>query len=129
MNLSLYPLLIVFFGAGLGGALRHGVNVMAARLLGLDFPWGTLFVNVSGSLTMGLLVESFALRFDPGQHWRLFATTGFLGGFTTFSTFSLDAVVLFESGRHVLALTYVAGSLAAGIAGLLAGMALVRLLT
>lgn len=122
------PFLVVFIGAGLGGALRHGVNLAAARLLGADFPWGTLFVNASGSLAMGILIELFALRADPGQSWRLFATTGFLGGFTTFSTFSLEAVMLFEAGRHLTAAAYVLGSVTAALAGLLAGFALVRTL-
>lgn len=127
--LSPLPFLVVFVGAGLGGVLRHGVNLASARLFGLDFPWGTLFINASGSLAMGLLVEFFALRFDPGQHWRLLATTGFLGGFTTFSTFSLEAVMLFEAGRHLAAAAYVLGSVATGLAGLVAGFALVRALS
>ena len=77
--------LIVFLGAGLGGALRHGVNVAALRLLGSGLPYGTLTVNIVGSLVMGLLTGYFALKADPGQMWRLFLTTGILGGFTTFS--------------------------------------------
>jgi len=122
------PFLVVFLGAGVGGALRHGINLAALRLAGPDFPWGTLFVNASGSLVMGILIELFALKADPGQNWRLLATTGFLGGFTTFSTFSLEAVVLFEAGRPLAAAAYVLGSVGAGLAGLLAGFALIRAL-
>lgn len=88
--------LIVFIGAGLGGMLRHGVNVIAARLLGLGFPFGTLFVNVAGGLLMGVLAEWLLIKGIGNQPLRLFLTTGVLGGFTTFSAFSLDAAVLFS---------------------------------
>ncbi len=118
--------LIVFLGGGLGAALRHGVNVSAARTLGTGFPFGTLTVNVVGSLAMGLLVAYFAFKGDAGQHWRLFFTTGLLGGFTTFSAFSLDAVFLYERGQIGLAALYVVASVAVSIAGLFAGLALVR---
>src|SRR5258708_5738864 len=90
--------LLIFLGGGLGAAARHGVNVTAARWLGTGFPWGTLTVNVVGSLAMGLFAAWFAFRADAGltQHARLFLTTGILGGFTTFSAFSLDAAVMWE---------------------------------
>jgi len=88
--------LIVFLGAGVGGALRHGVNVAAVRLFGYGVPVGTLIVNVAGSFLMGLLAGYFAFRPGLGQHMRLFLTTGVLGGFTTFSAFSLDAALLIE---------------------------------
>ena len=91
--------LIVFLGGGLGAAMRHGVNVAAARTLGTGFPYGTLTVNVVGSLAMGLFAAYFAFKGDASQHWRLFFTTGVLGGFTTFSAFSLDAVLLYERGQ------------------------------
>jgi CrcB protein len=117
---------IVFIGAGIGGAARHAVNVLALRLLGPGFPAGTLAVNVLGSLLMGLLIGWFAHRADPGAAWRLFLTTGILGGFTTFSTFSADTAVLFERGQAGLACLYVLASVGAGIAGLFAGVLLVR---
>jgi CrcB protein len=119
--------LIVFLGAGIGGALRHGVNVGAARLIGIGFPWGTLAVNVAGSLVMGLVAAWFALRSGASQPLRLFLATGILGGFTTFSSFSLDTVVLYERGEGVLALAYVLASLLLSIAALLAGLYLVRI--
>jgi fluoride exporter len=119
--------LIVFLGAGLGGALRHGVNLASARLFGLDFPYGTLIVNVVGSLAMGLIAEYLALRADASQMWRLFLTTGILGGFTTFSAFSLDAALLWERGATGQAALYVAASVALSIAGLFLGLWLVRL--
>jgi CrcB protein len=118
--------LTVFIGAGIGGALRHGVNIGAAKLFGSGLPYGTLIVNIAGSLAMGLLIEFFALKADPGQHWRLFLTTGMLGGFTTFSTFSLDTILLFQRGQTALAAFYVVVSVAVSLAGLLAGLALVR---
>jgi CrcB protein len=118
--------LFVFLGGGLGAALRHGVNIGAARLLGTDFPYGTLTVNVVGSLAMGLLAAWFAFEGSPSQHWRLLLTTGVLGGFTTFSTFSLDTALLYERGQFGLAALYVVASVAAGVGGLFAGLALIR---
>jgi CrcB protein len=120
--------LIVFLGAGLGGALRHGVNQLAAHLLGMAFPYGTLTVNVAGSVLMGLLAEYFAFRSGVSQEIRLFLTTGILGGFTTFSTFSLDAISLWERGQWATAAAYVAVSLVFSLAGLFVGLAIVRLL-
>jgi CrcB protein len=117
---------VVFLGGGAGAALRHGVNVAAARLFGTSFPFGTLTVNVLGSLIMGLMVAWFAFEGTPSQHWRLFLTTGMLGGFTTFSTFSLDTALLYERGELGLAVVYVAASVVAGILGLFGGLALVR---
>ncbi len=119
--------LIVFLGGGIGAALRHGVNLGSARLFGVTFPWHTAIENVSGSLVMGLLAGYFAFRADPSsQSWRLFLTTGILGGYTTFSSFSLDAVLLYERGEMLQALLYVVGSVVLGILGLVAGLALVR---
>jgi fluoride exporter len=118
--------LIVFLGAGIGGAARHGVNVAALRLLGSGFPYGTLAVNIVGSLIMGLLVGWFALKADPGQWWRLFLTTGILGGFTTFSTFSLDVALLYERGQLGMAALYVAASVGMALAGLFAGLFIIR---
>lgn len=117
---------IVFLGAGLGGVLRHGVNVAALRLLGPNFPYGTLTVNVTGGLIMGLLVGWFAHKVDPGQSWRLFFATGILGGFTTFSTFSLDAVLLYERGAIGTAAFYVLASVGASLAALFLGLFAIR---
>ncbi len=119
--------LVVFFGAGIGGVLRHAVNIGAARLFGFGFPYGTLTVNVLGSVIMGLLTELFVVRSGLPQELRLFLTTGILGGFTTFSTFSLDAVSLWERGQWVLAASYIALSLVLSMAGLFAGLMLIRM--
>jgi CrcB protein len=118
--------LIVFLGAGIGGAMRHGVNVAATRLFGLGFPYGTFIVNVLGSFAMGLFAGYFAYRAGIPQHVRLFLTTGILGGFTTFSTFSLDAALLIERHQFGAAAAYMVGSLAASVAALFFGLAVFR---
>ena len=118
--------LVVFLGAGIGGALRHGVNLAAVRLLGYGFPFGTLIVNVLGSFLIGLLAGYFGYRTGLNQHLRLFLTTGILGGFTTFSAFSLDAALLVERHSYALAAAYVLGSVVLALSGLFLGLALFR---
>jgi len=123
--------LLVFLGAGVGGVFRHGVNVAALRAFGPGFPWSTLAVNVGGSLLMGILAGWFALT--TGATWtasaRLFLATGVLGGFTTFSAFSLDAVLLWERGQGGLAAFYILASVALSVGALVLGLALVRIAT
>jgi fluoride exporter len=121
--------LIVFLGGGIGSMLRHGVNVLTARGLGTAFPYGTLTVNVTGSIVMGLLAGYFAFKGEATQSWRLFLMTGILGGYTTFSAFSLDAILLYERGQIGLALAYIASSGAVSIFGLFAGLMLIRYLS
>jgi len=118
--------LIVFLGAGIGGALRHGVNVGATRLFGYGFPFGTFIVNIAGSFVMGAFAGYFAFRPGIPQHVRLFLTTGLLGGFTTFSAFSLDAALLIERNQYGLAAGYIVGSVAASVSALFFGLALFR---
>ncbi len=118
--------IIVFLGAGIGGALRHGVNVTSLRAFGAGFPIGTLAVNVGGSLVMGMVAGWFAQRAGASQDMRLFLATGVLGGFTTFSAFSLDAVLLWERGRSAAAAGYVVASVVLSIAALVLGLVLVR---
>jgi CrcB protein len=120
---------IVFLGAGIGGAFRHGVNLAALRLLGAGaFPFGTLAINVLGSFLMGVVVEFFALRSGLPQQWRLFLATGILGGFTTFSAFSLEVALLYEKGEVGAALAYVLASLILAVGALFVALTLVRLL-
>jgi fluoride exporter len=123
--------LIVFFGAGIGGCLRYGVNLGTARYWGLGFPWGTLIVNIIGSAAMGAIVAWLAVRAEHplSEQARLFLTTGILGGFTTFSAFSLDAVALWERGDMGLAMAYLAASIVLSIGGLAVGLMLARSLT
>jgi CrcB protein len=118
--------LIVFFGAGLGGAFRHGVNIFASRSLGYGFPLGTMIVNIAGSFLMGLFAGWFAFRPGIDQHVRLFLTTGILGGFTTFSAFSLDSALLIERHCYWLAAGYALGSVISSLVALFLGLALFR---
>lgn len=120
--------LLVFLGGGIGSALRHGMNLLAARWLGTQYPLGTLCINVLGAFAMGVVVEYWTTRSGLSPQARLFLTTGILGGFTTFSTFALEAVVLQSRGEMLAAGLYVAGSLVLGVGALYAGMALVRVL-
>jgi len=118
--------LLVFIGGGLGSTLRHIVNVVSARVLGTGFPYHTFIINITGSTVMGLIAGYLALKGEASQPWRLFLMTGILGGYTTFSAYSLDAALLYERGEIWLALFYVVGSVVFSIAGLFAGLALVR---
>ena len=117
-------LLTVAAGGAIGSSLRYLVNVSAMRLFGPAFPWATLTVNVIGSFLIGALVVWFAnrdlMRLAP------FLMTGVLGGFPTFSAFSLDTVTLWQRGEATTAMIYVAASIILSLAALLAGMATVR---
>ncbi len=117
---------LVFIGGGLGSTLRHTINVLCARFLGTAFPWHTFIINISGSIVMGLIAGYLVSRGEAAQPWRLFLMTGILGGYTTFSAFSLDTALLYERGEIGLAALYVVGSVVLSIAGLFAGLALVR---
>jgi CrcB protein len=119
--------LLVFVGGGIGAALRHGINVTLARWLGMHFPFHTLFENVSGSIVMGLLAGYFITAGGTPQSIRLLLTTGILGGYTTFSAFSLDTVLLIERDQYGLALIYVAASVLAAIGGVALGIQVIRL--
>jgi fluoride exporter len=118
--------LLVFVGGGMGAALRHGINVAFARWFGIGFPFHTLFENVSGSIAMGLLASYFVMTPGSSQSLRLFLTTGILGGYTTFSAFSLDTVLLIERDQYGLAAIYVVASVLASVVGLALGVGLVR---
>ncbi len=121
--------LLVFIGGGLGASLRHTINVVSGRYLGTAFPYHTFIINITGSIVMGLIAGYLAFKGEAALPWRLFLMTGVLGGYTTFSAFSLDAALLYERGEIGLALFYVLGSVIISILGLFAGLALVRHLT
>lgn len=116
----------VAVGGAIGAAGRHLFNQQMARLFGLNFPWGTFGVNVIGSFIMGLAVGFFALKYEPSAEMRSFVTTGILGGFTTFSAFSLDAANMIERGQAGLAALYIGGSVVLGLAGLFLGLWIAR---
>lgn len=120
----------MFFAVACGGALgamgRHFVSGHVMRWAGSGFPWGTLTVNVLGSFILGALVEYFALRWSTTNEMRGFLVVGVLGGFTTFSAFSLDAVLLLERGSLGPAFAYIAGNVVLSICGLFAGLLLFR---
>ena len=97
--------------------------------MGTAFPYGTFIINITGSTVMGLIAGYFAFRGDASQPWRLFLMTGIHGGYTTFSAYSLDAALLYERGQLGLAAFYVIGSVVFSIAGLFAGLALIRHMT
>jgi CrcB protein len=120
--------LVVFAGGGFGAALRHGVNRAALAWFGPHFPYGTLLVNVIGGLLMGVLAEVLVLRGGASQELRLFLATGILGGFTTFSAFSLDAALMWQKGQWLTLAAYVSSSVLVSIMALFAGMAAVRFL-
>src|SRR5215207_9777822 len=117
---SLSNYLMVFLGAGLGGALRHAVNVIVPRVLIPHYPYSTLIVNVGGSFVMGLIAGWFAHKGGAAinQAWRLFLTTGVLGGFTTFSAFSLEVALLWERGESWDAGLYIVASVTLAICGI-----------
>ncbi len=119
-------LILVAAGGAVGSVFRYLVGQWSFRLLGPAFPWGTLIVNVLGSLAIGLFVEAIARRFNASNEMRLLLVTGFLGGFTTFSSFSLDAVALFEKGAMMQAAGYVVASVVVSLGAVFAGLALGR---
>ena len=119
-------LLLVAIGGAIGASLRHLVGAAALRTLGPSFPWGTMGINVAGSLAMGLLAGALARRSDVSEAMRLFVGVGLLGGFTTFSAFSLDVVVLWERSEAGAAMFYAAGSVVLSILALFAGLWLAR---
>lgn len=121
-------LLIVFAGGGVGSCLRYGMSQLVGRVYAGPFPFATLAVNVLGGLAMGLLVGWLAAKSDADNHLRLLLATGVLGGFTTFSAFTLETVMLWERQQHALAAAYAGLSVALAVAALLAGMALSRAL-
>jgi CrcB protein len=116
----------MIMGIAIGGALdsvaRYLVNVSAGRMLGSDFPWGRMIVNVNGSFIMGGLISLMALRWSASQEIRAFLATGVLGDFTTFSAFSLDFATLVERRDFDLALCYAAGSVVLSLLAIFAGL-------
>ena len=122
----MYHLVLVAVGGGIGASVRHLVNMASLKLFGPDFPWGTMLINISGSLAMGVFIELLARRFQGSTELRLFVATGILGGFTTFSAFSLDFATLWERGDTGQAFAYAAGSVIVSLLALFTGLLAVR---
>ena len=118
--------LVVFIGAGIGGSIRPGMKIWVARFVGTHLPYHTHVIKIVGSLAMGLVAGWFAERGGAAGHTRLFLATGILGGFTTFSAFSLDAVLLWERQELLLTALYVGGSMVGALAGLVLGLWIMR---
>ena len=119
-------LAIVAAGGAIGASLRHLVNTLSLRLAGPGFPWGTVAVNLAGCLAMGLFVGLAARRVGVPNELRLFVATGVLGGFTTFSAFSLDFAVIWERGAPASAFLYVLASVLGSLMALFVGLWLAR---
>lgn len=118
--------LAIAAGGALGAVARHYVGGYVMRLTGMGFPFGTMTVNILGSLLMGVLIELLAVKLNASPVFRAFFAVGVLGGFTTFSTFSLETALLIERGAMMQAALYVGGSVILGVGALFAGLALVR---
>jgi len=119
-------ILYVALGGALGASGRHLLGMATLKTLGPDYPYGTLAANVIGGFLMGLLVGWLALKVSGGTNLRLFLGVGLLGGFTTFSAFSLDAVLMYERKAYGALLGYVGGSVILSIGALMIGLILAR---
>jgi len=118
--------LMVALGGATGAVARYLVGVGATRFIGAGFPWGTLIVNIVGSFIMGALIAALALRYSVSNEMRAFLAVGILGGFTTFSAFSLDFAVLMERKDFGLAMLYLGSSVGLSILALFAGLSVAR---
>jgi fluoride exporter len=118
--------LIIFVGGGLGAIARHIVASMTAQMAGTGFPWGTLAVNLIGAILIGIVVEMLALKTNLAPEWRLFLVTGILGGFTTFSAFSLETSLMLTRGDYTHLIAYITLSVAGSIALFLGATTLIR---
>lgn len=119
-------ILSIALGGALGAVARHGVNAGVTAMFGVKFPLGIMVANILGSFILGFLVTAFALYWDVHHLLKTMMVVGFLGAFTTFSTFSLDSVAMFERGDVAAGLFYIAGSVTFSITALYVGMALAR---
>ena len=115
-------LLWVAAGGAIGASLRHLANLAGLRLMGATFPWSTLFVNVLGSLIMGFFIAWMTKRTGTPPELRLFIATGILGGFTTFSAFSLDLANMIERGAMGSAFSYILASVVISLAAVFIGL-------
>ena len=117
----------IFAGGGLGALLRYGVISNISKILPNTFPYGTLTVNILGALFIGIVYSLLSQKISISENLKLFITVGFLGGFTTFSTFNLDFFQLVESSKIAAAMIYALGTFIATIIGFYAGYSVIRL--
>jgi fluoride exporter len=122
----MFHLLLVAVGGAIGAALRHLVNLGSLKLVGPGYPWGTMTINIVGSFAMGIFIGLMARRVGGSEELRLFVATGILGGFTTFSAFSLDFAALWQRGAAVPALGYVLASVVGSLLAIFLGLWLAR---
>ena len=116
----------IFIGGGFGAVARHYAILQASKLFGDAFPYGTMIVNIAGSFLIGAIIEAFALKYNASPEVRALLTTGFLGGFTTFSAFSLDVFKLAGTGQYAYAAGYAAASVFFSLLAVFAGAFLIR---
>ncbi len=126
MSDMMTQIIAVATGGALGASLRYGVMVAMGRLFGVLFPWGTIAVNIIGSLGLGFVISWFAVKYTPPDWLRLFLVVGLAGGFTTFSTFALDLVTLWERKQALTSGAYLIGSVVLSLIALMVGMWLGR---
>ncbi len=121
----MFDLFLVAVGGAIGTGIRHLTNIGALRLVGANYPWGTMAINIVGSFAMGLFIATL-MRRGGSNEVRLFVATGILGGFTTFSAFSLDFATLWERGATLPAFGYALASVIGAIVALFLGLWLAR---
>ena len=124
--MSFQFIIAVAVGGAIGSVARYLVGVGSGKLFGFNFPWGTLIINVTGSFLIGLFVGLFAVKWDLSQAMRIFLTVGICGGFTTFSTFSLDTYYLIERGQTWASFAYMMASVALSVGALIVALRIVR---
>ncbi|MBX5492529.1 MAG: fluoride efflux transporter CrcB [Chloroflexi bacterium] len=120
------PYLVIALGGALGANVRYIVNLLAGRWLGATFPYGTLGINITGSLVLGFFLTLATERLEIDPLWRLFFATGFLGAYTTFSAYTYESLLLLREGAYVPALAYLVGSVLGGLGGAALGIAAAR---
>jgi CrcB protein len=119
---------VIFLGGGIGSLCRFALSLLVSRSgVGINFPWPTLAVNLLGALVIGIIVELFAIKYSDHETWRYFLVTGILGGFTTFSAFSLESALMWMRGDYAAFLFYVTASVVGTILLVLLAMAGVRI--
>ncbi|ACT59736.1 fluoride efflux transporter CrcB [Hirschia baltica] len=119
-------IVLVALGGAIGATARYSLSGFMLRVFGPGMPWGTFSANILGSLLLGVLTGWLAFKIDGGNNWRLFLATGVMGGFTTFSTFSLETMLMIERKAYLQAASYALGTLALGVIAMFIGLMIAR---